>query len=459
MVAVRILLAALLCPAPALASSYRFAFERFTIPDDGQIIGNGINNAGDVAGVVDDFATGSLKRLGFVRRGADVLLIDFPGTDDLNGTVANGIDDAGRVVGRFTVAPLGSRTHGFIMQGEQAESFDVPGSSFTEASDINNHGVVVGRTFLGAGLDIGTAFVRTGDQYSFFRPPDALGPFGSAFYGINDDGDTVGEVLSATGFQGFAILDGVYMPFTIPGSYLTFAHGINDADQIVGWYYDGQEVGLIHGFLMDFSGVYRIDVPAEGSYGTFIAGINDEGSIVGSVGFHRFPAQEAVVGSPCAEGDDACVTAPRIGDPLIDFTLRVGVDVRPGTATNPVHPAAGGVIPVALLGSANFHVADVDQATLALGPLGAAPQHAHAVDVNDDGALDLLVQFRTGESGIGAGDTEVCMTGALLSGRPFRGCDAIRTVPGTRNHQVPIDRGFLNSPSRQAAALRGMDSK
>jgi uncharacterized membrane protein len=430
----RVLLVALLCATSrwALASSLEFTFERFTIPGDGQIAGNGINNAGDVAGFVDDFATGSLRRLGFVRLGTAITLIDFPGTDDLNGTVANGLDDAGRVVGRFTEAPLGSRTHGFVIQGEQRELFDVPGAStFTEASDINNRGVIVGRTFLDSDLGIGSAFVRIGEKYSFFRPEDARGPFGCAFYGVNDQGDTVGEVLNAAGFQSFAILDGRYMPFTIPGSYRTVAHGINNAGQVVGWYY-APDASSIHGFLMDYTGLYRIDAPAAGSYGTFIGGINDAGSVVGSVGFHRFPAQEVVLGSPCDVDGDDCVAAPRIGDPLIDFTQTVGFDVRPGSATNPVNPSAGGVLPVALLGSDAFVVADIDPVTLAFGPLGAASQHSHADDVNGDGFIDLVLHFRVEESGIVAGDTQACIAGALLGGRPFRGCDAIRTVPGSR---------------------------
>ena len=107
------------------------------------------------------------------------------------------------------------------------------------------------------------------------------------------------------------------------------------------------------------------------------------------------------------------------------------IDIKPGSDINPINPMSRGVIPVAILGSDTFDVRDVDPATLAFGPAGAPLEHRngpHRKDANHDGVDDLLGHFLTAESGIPFGETEACVTGELLDGTPFEGCDAIATV-------------------------------
>jgi hypothetical protein len=113
--------------------------------------------------------------------------------------------------------------------------------------------------------------------------------------------------------------------------------------------------------------------------------------------------------------------------------IEVGLDVKPGSDSNPIQPSGRGVVPVALLGSESFDVADADPGTLVFGPDGAVPTGQPGVeDVNGDGFTDLVSHYRTQETGIAPGDTEACLEGATFAGLPLRGCDEVRIVGRAR---------------------------
>ena len=107
----------------------------------------------------------------------------------------------------------------------------------------------------------------------------------------------------------------------------------------------------------------------------------------------------------------------------------VRIDIRPGTSRNVVNPNSNGVVPVALLGSADFTVQGVVVAGLQLSAQGSTTSsgpsgRGRIMDVNGDGYKDLVLNFPIRGTGVRIGDTQLC-----LYGSGFSACDAIETVP------------------------------
>jgi probable HAF family extracellular repeat protein len=154
-------------------------------------------------------------------------------------------------------------------------TIDAPGATSTTAYGINNAGQIVG---IGNG-----GFL---DTHGVFTPlPNIPGITNSspAALGIND----AGQIVASVDVLSYLYTNGAFTPILIPGSE-TIANGINNADQVVG-YYDFP-FGASQGFV-ETNGVFTtIDVP--GAAATFATGISNNGQIVGtfndSMGSHGF---------------------------------------------------------------------------------------------------------------------------------------------------------------------------
>ena len=85
---------------------------------------------------------------------------------------------------------------------------------------------------------------------------------------------------------------------------------------------------------------------------------------------------------------------------------------------------------MAILTTETFDAATVSPFTEQFGPAGATMAHksGHFEDVDQDGDLDLVLHFRTRETGIQCDDTEASLTAETFDGQPIQASDTIVTV-------------------------------
>lgn len=115
--------------------------------------------------------------------------------------------------------------------------------------------------------------------------------------------------------------------------------------------------------------------------------------------------------------------------------LTVTIDIKPGSVENSVNPTSRGKIPVAILSGRGFSAPEaVKQGTLTFGRLGSEQSLTFCAseDVNADNRLDLVCHFDAQRTAFQKGDTQGVLKGITISGRSFKGADAIRIVPAIR---------------------------
>jgi WD40 repeat protein len=109
----------------------------------------------------------------------------------------------------------------------------------------------------------------------------------------------------------------------------------------------------------------------------------------------------------------------------------VEIDIKPWSDPNGINLKSKGVIPVAILTTDDFDATTVNPLSVEFGPGGATEAHGkeHIEDVDIDGDLDLLLHFRTQETGIECGDSEAVLTGETFDGQTIiEGVDYVNTI-------------------------------
>ena len=113
----------------------------------------------------------------------------------------------------------------------------------------------------------------------------------------------------------------------------------------------------------------------------------------------------------------------------------IEIDIKPGSYPNYFNQNEHGVIPVAIFGSAELDVNDINLESLSLRGLviemvGKHNKYlAHYEYVNEDDYLDLVVQFEDSDGWIESGSDYVTLSGQMLDGTYIYGRDTISIVP------------------------------
>jgi probable HAF family extracellular repeat protein len=129
-------------------------------------------------------------------------------------------------------------------------------------------------------------------NYTYITISDPNASYGTYATGVNDSGQVVGYYGDAnSNYQGFVYANGTFTTISDPNATAgTYVTGINDSGQMVGYYTavtttpipDGFEETYVNYGFEYANGVYTtIDDPNSGTYGTWLDGINDSGQILG----------------------------------------------------------------------------------------------------------------------------------------------------------------------------------
>lgn len=118
------------------------------------------------------------------------------------------------------------------------------------------------------------------------------------------------------------------------------------------------------------------------------------------------------------------------GDPISEALI----DIKPGSDPNSINPRSRGVIPVAILTTDTFDATAMDPTTILFGATGteASPMQSALEDVDGDGDTDMILHFKTEDTGILCGATSASLTGETSGGQRIQGSDSINTV-GCKN--------------------------
>ena len=419
-----------------------------TLPGGTNSSANDINDAGDIVGSSE---TMSGQTHGFILIGSvKTDLGTLPGGDQ---SVANGINSLRQVVG--SAHNSAGVFHGFMWQsgvlrdlGAYPPEDNIGSQSFANA--INDAGLIAGS------VDLAGVVWNLAGTPNFPPFPPAVrvtdpGPFHPArTSAINNAGQAVGKHLSLA--SGFRWQSGTLTLLPTIGPLDDWAMGINELGEVVGRALLGPPLRYHAVKWPNLTTV--LDIGTLGGTNSEAHDINDDGLVVG---FSQTQSADTVafvwradvgmqalgtLGGPYSTASAINASGQIVGTSrtssgalhaalwTIKFATAIAIDVKPDGVPNSVNPRSHGVIPVAILTTDDLDATTVNPASVRFGPNNATEAHgrAHIEDVNGDGRPDMVLHFRTEETGIQCGDAQVKLKAETFGGDAVLGTDSIRTV-------------------------------
>jgi hypothetical protein len=200
----------------------------------------GIGPGGEIVGSYTNAPGGAANMHGFLLSQGVFTEIQFPG---YLGTIAQRIGPNGDIYGCNHNTNTSSTMHGMVRTADGYSQIDVPAS-------MHNGATPDGGTIIGVYTNLATQathgyFLINGA----FLPFDVPGSTYTDAYDINPQGEVVGTFRDSTGhFHGYErSRRGDFTAIDVPDSIETDAFGINPGGDIVGYYVDAN--GKSHGFL------------------------------------------------------------------------------------------------------------------------------------------------------------------------------------------------------------------
>jgi probable HAF family extracellular repeat protein len=201
----------------------------------------------------------------------------LPGGGSFAGSIADGINDSGQVVGQS--ATFGTNDHGFLYSGgTMVDLGTLPGGYNSFARGINSSSQIVGNSDVHGGVQDHAFLYSAGRMIDLGTLP---GGTNSGAWRINNSGQVVGQSDRTGGAtHAFLYSNGRMTDLgTLSGASDSFATSINNSGQIVG--YSDFANGSTHAFLYGGGTMSDLGTLPGGTYSS-AGDINSSGQIVGA---------------------------------------------------------------------------------------------------------------------------------------------------------------------------------